>query len=77
MIGIVEMLIMYMTKLRRFPYVCQTERKNLLGIRIIDQFYVDAHGYPFSDSEDTAKPQFRTSNSTATSQLKKQKTSQV
>lgn len=51
MIEILEMMIKYMTKLRQYPYVCQTEKKNLLGIRVINQFYVDELGCSFSDAE--------------------------
>lgn len=51
MLAIIEALIKYMVKLRFYPYVCQTERKNILGIRVIQQFYVDDKGSTFSDTD--------------------------
>ena len=48
---IIEFLIKYMIKLRQYPFVCQTQKKNLLGINVISQFYCNDEGYSFSDSE--------------------------
>ena len=47
----VEFLIKYVIRIRQFGYVCQTEKQNLLGIRVINQFYVDENGASFSDAQ--------------------------
>lgn len=41
MVEIIEGVIKYLLKMRFFTYVCQTERKNALGIKVIRLFYVD------------------------------------
>lgn len=47
----IEFTIKYLIKMRSFPYVCQTEKYNALGIRVISQFYVDDKGNTLSDVE--------------------------
>ena len=46
-----EFIIKYLIKLRRFPFVCQTQRPNGVNLNVIDQFYVDEKGNSFSDAE--------------------------
>ena len=36
-----EDLVQYMSRMRYFPYVCQTEVENVLGIKVIRNFYTD------------------------------------
>lgn len=47
----IEFTIKYLIKMRCFPYVCQTDKYNALGIRVFSQFYVDEKGNTLSDVE--------------------------
>ena len=35
MLQIVDFLIKYLSEMRKFPYVCQTEKYNSLGIKVL------------------------------------------
>lgn len=51
MVEVTDNLINYFIKLRQFPFVAQTEKRNGLGIKVVTQFYVDERGNTFSDTE--------------------------
>ena len=44
-------LIKYISRLRRYPYVCQTEKTNYMGTSVISNFYADELGNTMSDAE--------------------------
>ena len=44
-------LIKYISRLRKFSYVCQTEKKNKIGINVIRNFYTDENGNTMTDTE--------------------------
>ena len=51
LLSLVDQTIKYMIKMRKFAFVMQTEKKNLMGIKVINQFYVDEKGNTISDAE--------------------------
>ena len=51
LLEIADFLIKYMIELRKYPFVCQTQKRNVLGINVIQQFYVDDQGNTFSDTD--------------------------
>ena len=44
-------LIKYISRMRKYPYVCQTEKKNYMGTTVIRNFYADDLGNTMSDPE--------------------------
>ena len=46
-----QALIKYVSRLRKYPYVCQTEKNNRIGINVIRNFYTDDEGNTMSDND--------------------------
>ena len=47
----VDQCIRHLIKMRQFPYVMKTEKKNMAGMKVINQFYVDENGLTINDNQ--------------------------
>ena len=45
-------LIIYLIKLRRYPFICSTKSTDKMGIKVSKYFYVDEDGNTVTDKED-------------------------